>query len=120
MKTWHYENAVVVLVLATTVIATGGAAVEWLGAAAVFCAFVHGSISERMREREAARPVPSVHCHRQALYYWIAKEALWASYFIAHRSWSALVGCAVFGLYPLWRSYWRRIHPLEKPCLPST
>ncbi|WP_438029010.1 hypothetical protein [Sorangium sp. So ce233] len=111
MRTWHVEHAVVVAVLSTVVLATGGALVEWVGAAAVYAGFGHASVSERLAEREAARARPEVHCYAWAARYWVAKELLWLAYFVAHRSWSALVGCGVFLVYPLWRRYWRRIHP---------
>lgn len=114
MKTWHVENAVVVIVLAAVVVVTRGRWVEWVGAAAVFCGFCHASIAERMREREAARTVPSVECHRLATWFFLAKEAGWLVYFVALHAWSALVGCGLFLLYPLWRRYWRRIHPMAE------
>jgi hypothetical protein len=118
-KTWHIENAVVASVLAAVVLCTGGALVEWVGAAAVFCAFSHASISKRLREREAARARPEVDCHVWAERFWVAKELLWLAYFVAHRSWSALVGCAVFLAYPLWRRFWRGVHPLRPDTTPS-
>jgi hypothetical protein len=27
-------------------------------------------------------------------------------------TYAALVGCVVFALYPLWRRWWRRVHPM--------
>ena len=112
LRTWHVENAVVAFTLGSVVIATHGATVEWVGALAVFCGFCHASIAERMREQEAARPVPSVECHRLSTVFFLAKEAAWVVYFLAHNAYSALVGCAVFALYPLWRRIWRRRDPL--------
>lgn len=112
MKTWHLENAVVAAVLAAVALCTGGSWREWIGAAAVFCGFCHASIAERMREREAARPVPSVECHRLSTWFFLAKEAFWVVYFVALGAWSALVGCGLFLLYPLWRRWWRSVHPM--------
>lgn len=112
MKTWHIENVVVATILLAVLAATGHRAIELVGSAAVYCAFCHASISERLREREAARPAPSVDCYRRATHFFIAKEVLFAAYFAAQGVWSALVGCAVFAAYPLWRRYWRQIHPM--------
>jgi hypothetical protein len=112
MRTWHLENALVATVLLAVWLWTGAEAVELLGSVAVFCGFCHASIAERMREREAARPVPSVECHAKALWFFLAKEVGWAAYFVAHRTWAALVGCALFAVYPLWRRAWRRWHPM--------
>ncbi len=112
MKTWHVENAVVAIILSSVVIATRGRWVEWVGAASVFAGFCHTSIAERLREREAARPVPSVECHRLATVFFLAKEAGWLVYFIALHAWSALVGCGLFLAYPVWRKLWRRWHPM--------
>ncbi len=112
LKTWHVENAVVVAILNAVIIATGGSWNEVIGAAAVYCGFCHASIAERMREREAAKPVPSVECYRKATWFFLVKEALWVAYFVKLGAWSALVGCGVFLAYPLWRKLWRRYHPM--------
>lgn len=112
MKTWKLELAVVAMVLGTVVVVTRGGLLEAVGALAVLAAFAHAQVTERMREKQAAKTKPDVHCHRWSLRYFMAKELLWLSYFIAHRSWSALVGVAVFLLYPLWRRWWRARRPM--------
>lgn len=112
LRTWHFENTVVAVVLAAVWVATGCKLIEVVGSIAVFCGFCHASIAERMREREAARPVPSVECHRLSTWFFVGKELAWATYFVASRSWAALVGCAVFALYPAWRRFWRSIHAM--------
>lgn len=114
MKTWHVENAVVVAVLAAVWVGTGCKPIELLGSVAVFCGFCCGSISARLTEREAQRAKPSVECHRLYWWFFVAKEVGWAGYFIVSGAWSALVGCGLFAVYPLWRSLWRRWHPLPK------
>ena len=113
LRTWHVETLVVAIILATVAIVTGSHPVEWIGSLAVLAGFGHASISTRLAEREAYRVQPSVECYRKAALYWVAKEALWTCYFVAHHSWSALVGCGVFLLYPLWRKAWRRAYPLQ-------
>lgn len=113
MKTWHVENAVVAAGLLAVWALTGRRALEFVGACAVFAGFCHASIAERLREREAARPVPSVECHRKATWFFLAKELAWLVYFVALGAWSALVGCALFLGYPLWRRWWRSVHPMS-------
>lgn len=115
LRTWHLETAVVATVLASVALATGSQPIEWLGAAAVLVGFGHASISSRLTEREAARERPQVECYRMAAWHWAVKEFLWAAYFVAHHSYAALVGCAVFGLHPLWRRWYRARHPMRSP-----
>ena len=110
--TWHWETAFVTLILATVAIATGSKPVEWLGSLAVLVGFGHASIGVRMAEREAQRVKPSVECYAKQVVYYVAKELLWASYFISTHAWSALVGCGVFLAYPFWRATWRRYNPI--------
>jgi hypothetical protein len=112
VKTWMVELAVVWLVLIGVVALTHGGLIEAVGALAVLAAFAHAQVAERMREREALKSKPDVHCHRWSLRYFMAKELLWLSYFVAHRSWSALVGVGVFLVYPLWRKWWRKRYPI--------
>lgn len=111
MRTWLGEMLVVAIALAI-VAAWRGAWTEWLAGAAVLASFGHASVAERMREREAARARPEVHCFRWSWRYFVVKEALWVAYFISTGAHAALAGCAVFLLYPAWRSWWRGRHPL--------
>lgn len=113
MKTWKLEMLVVFVVLGTVVWFKGGGWLEWLGAAAVLAAFGNAQVTFRMAEREGQKPKPDVHCHAWAGRYFLAKELLWIAYFVAHKSWAALVGAGVFLLYPLWRIWWRKRHPLN-------
>jgi hypothetical protein len=113
-RTWYAEAAVVALVLSTTVVASGGGWVEWVGAGAVQLSWHHAQISDRMAEREAMRVRPAIECHRWSLRYFVGKEMLWVAYFTLHRTWSALAGCAIFLAYPMWRAAWRRRHPLSR------
>jgi hypothetical protein len=108
LKTWQFEMAFVAIVLAAVVAATGGAAVEWIGAAAVLCGFGFASVSDRMTALQSGLVTPTVPCWRWARRYWIGKELLWVAYFVAHGSYAALAGCAVFLGYPFWRSWWLR------------
>lgn len=113
IRTWVFEITVVWIALIGVVWVTRGGLIEAVGALAVLAAFAHAQVAERMREREALKSKPDVHCHRWSTRYFMAKELLWLSYFIAHRSWSALVGVGVFLAYPLWRKWWRARHPIN-------
>jgi hypothetical protein len=124
IRTWQVELAVVAAVLLAVFLATRGGAVEAVGSLAVLASFAHGQVADRMAEharltdelacgvcenagipRVAARAL--AHCWRWSTRYFVAKELLWLVYFVAHRSWSALVGVGVFLAYPLWRKWWR-------------
>lgn len=113
MRTWHLELAVVVVVLFAVALATGGR-VELVGAAAVSLSFAHAQVADRLAEREAAREVATVDCHRWATRYLLAKESLWLVYFVALHAWSALAGVGLFLAYPAWRRYWRRKRPADR------
>lgn len=112
-RTWVLESSAVAAVLCAVAVASDNRPAEWIGTCAVIASFMHGQVSDRLAEREAARDRPVVHCHPWAVRYFVAKEVLWLVYFVAHRSWSALAGVALFLLYPVWRRYWRSRHPME-------
>lgn len=114
MKTWHAENAAVACFLASVWALTGMRPVEVVGACAVMCGFCCASISDRMIEREAARSRPIVKCYRTFWWYFWVKELLFAGYFALGGNWSALAGCVVFSAYPLWRRFWRHVHPMQE------
>jgi hypothetical protein len=110
-RTWHAEATVVALVLFVVWLATGARPVELLGSIAVLFTFMHAQVGDRLAEKEAARaragdPV-LVACHHWMWRYYVSKEAWWLAYFVSMRAWSALVGCAVFMAYPVWRRVWR-------------
>lgn len=114
MRTWHFEWLFVTAVLVAVNLATGKGGAEWIGALAVLLTFGHASISDRMAEKQASMTKPDVDCFRWSWRYFVGKEALWVMYFIAHHSYSALVGCAIFLAYPFWRTWYRKHFPKEK------
>lgn len=107
-RTWQLESAVALAVLSVVAIACGNRPIEWIGVGAVWFSFMYGQVSDRMAEKQAAAVAPDVPCWRKARAYFIGKELLWAAYFVAHHSYSALVGCALFLAYPAWRAWYRR------------
>lgn len=86
---------------------------EWLAAVGVQLGFHHASVASRLQEAEEARPrsANSVECVRWLQRYWVGKELAWVGYFLATGAVSALVGCAVFILHPVWRRRYRARHP---------
>lgn len=111
LKTWHLEAAIVYAALAAVNVVVGSDAPEWLGAVAVALGFHHASVSSRLAEAEAARPTPSVACYRAASWYFAGKEVAWFAYFLLKGSYSALVGCVLFAVHPLWRKWYRARFP---------
>ena len=126
IRTWYVETLVAAAILTTVALATGGGALELLGAGAVLLSFGHASIADRLAEAEAERRSyvrfvdggvddHAVTCHRWLVRYLVGKEALWLVYFVLHHSWSALAGVGLFLAYPAWRGWWRARHPLGRP-----
>lgn len=104
------EAAVVALVLSVVATLRGGW-LEWVGGLAVLLSFMHGQIADRhgaASARQAQEGGAEVECWRWSARYFLGKEVAWVVYFVAHRSWSALVGCGLFLIYPLWRRWWTR------------
>lgn len=116
-ETWMAESAFVAIALSIVAYATGlhydgQRLVDWIGAAAVLYTFKHASVSDRLAEKQATRPIPDVSCYRKLQQFYITKEVLWVVYFIMLGSYTPLVGCGIFLLFPLWRKFWRKYHPL--------
>lgn len=120
VHTYQIEFGFVLLVLIVITLLSGGEAVEWIGAGAVFFAFAHAKVANRLSERESYRQ-SQAHCrgidmlsyHNKTKSYFILKEVLWFAYFILLGAWSALAGVILFLLYEPWRHVWRKYHPLE-------
>lgn len=110
IPTWVFESTVALLALSVVAIICGNRALEWVGVGAVWLSFMHGQVSDRLVERQAACATPDVHCWRWSRIYFAGKELLWVAYFVAHRSYSALVGCALFLAYPVWRAWYRKAY----------
>lgn len=108
MKTWHFEAAVVGVILLSVAYLTGNKFSEYIGAGAVFFSFMMMQVASRLEEKEALRHTPEIQCFAWNTRYLYVKEVLWFTYFIIHESYAALVGTVLFLLYPLWRKYWRQ------------
>lgn len=98
------ELGTVAFILVIVALASESDSVGWIGTLAVVLTFAHIQVSTRLAEAHT-RPKRVV-CHRWATRYLVAKEMAWALFFILTESWWALVGAAIFLLYPLWRRYW--------------
>lgn len=114
IKTWHIEALVVAVVLFVQLLFTRFAIPEIICSLAVFVTFLHAQVSDRMQERQALMEHPDVHCHWKSNWFFMIKEFLWISFFLMTHSWAAVSGAVLFFLYPFWRKYWRKIHPLKK------
>ena len=106
---WQIEAAICGLVLLVTVILTGGAWIEMIGAMAVFFSFMHAQVADSMAQNQQSKEVPEVHCHAWLGRYFITKELLWLAYFTLSQTWAALAGVFVFLIYPLWRRYYKNV-----------
>lgn len=113
MKTWMFESATVILILSAIAYLTGNTLINWISAFAIWCTFSHAQITDRMMEEQGALPKPSVKCYKKSLYFFIAKELGWLAFFLLQHSYPALIGVGIFLLYPVWRKYWRKIHPKQ-------
>lgn len=114
LRTWHLEGLAVAVALSTALVASGKAGDwrEWVAALGVQLGFHHASVASRLQEAELARvgvrtDAARVECVRWLTRYWVGKELAWVAYFLATGAVSALVGCGVFLLHPLWRSWYR-------------
>lgn len=106
--TWVWELAFVTAVLALVALVSGGTGPAWLAALAVVLTFAHVQVATRLDEAEMSRPVAVVVCRAWLDRYLVAKEAVWVALFAITGAWPAVVGCAVFLLYPGWRRFYRR------------
>ncbi len=114
IRTYVYELAVVAVILVVVTALTAKVWHEWVGALAVWFGFGYVTIVNRMEERQAIQPKPSVECYWKLKWYFGTKEALWISYFILRQSYAAIVGCVVFVGYPVWRRWYRQHYPIKE------
>ncbi len=113
-QTNKVEGAIVLAVLALTNLATHRGWQEIVGVLAVFYAWQHVSVANRLAEAAAQVPAAGqtdVHCQALLQSCLYKKEILWVVYFLLIGANAALVGCAVFLAYGPWRRLWRRYHP---------
>jgi hypothetical protein len=114
MKTWQGEAIVVGVVLLIQLFFTSFTYSEVICSLAVFFTFLHAQVADRMQERQAMLETPDVHCHWKSNWFFMIKEFLWITFFLMTSAYAALSGAILFFLYPFWRKYWRKIHPLNK------
>lgn len=113
MKTWHIEVIIVMIILSLQLFFTNFSINEIICSCAVLFTFKHAQIADRMQERQSIMEKPDVHCYKWSNRYFILKEAMWICFFLMTKSYAALSGAILFSLYPLWRKYWRRMHPIK-------
>lgn len=114
MKTWKLEMAgVAAILLAVNFFTHKILSIELLASMAVLLTFGHAQIADRLAEQEGLKKVPAVSCYKKMWYYFMAKEFFWLLYFFMNKSYSALIGVFVFLAYPVWRSWYRRMKPIN-------
>jgi hypothetical protein len=112
-ETWMGEMIVVGGILSLTSYVTGNHPIEWIGALAVLCSFGHASVADRLAEKQALKKDMEVSCYKKLFWFYFAKEILWLSYFLLHKTYAAIIGVVIFLLYPIWRKVWRKYHPMS-------
>jgi O-antigen/teichoic acid export membrane protein len=114
MKTWHYEILIVTSVLCFTTFLFANNLINWITTAAIVITFNHASVGDRLQERQAKMEIPTVECYYKLNRLFAIKEVLWIAAFLAMKNYAAIVGSAMFFLYPIWRKYYRKhIKPLQ-------
>lgn len=108
MKTWHYEIAVIGLILIAVTFLFANNWINWVTTTAILFTFNHAQIGDRLQERQAAMDQPTVECYHKLNKLFAAKELLWIIAFLLMKNYAAIVGSVLFALYPLWRKYYRK------------
>ena len=109
IKTWMWEAGFVLLFLLISLFFKSFEFSEIICSLAVLFTFMHGQVSDRMREQQESKESPEVKCYRFSIFYYFAKEATWVYYFYLVNSYAALLGAIIFLLYPFWRKIYRKI-----------
>lgn len=119
MPTYWWENlavsfylGVMTLVAAWDLSGTPALA-QFLGAIAVFFTFRHVSVANRLEEAQDRSDVKTVDCYKKLTHFLVIKEILWVAVFSLTGAWTALAGIPIFLFYPVWRRYYRHVHPKE-------
>jgi hypothetical protein len=114
MKTWKYEILVVAIILVAVTFFTKNDWVNWVTTLAILLTFNHAQIGDRLQERQGAMDKPTVECYHKLNKLFAGKEVCWIIAFLLMKNYAAIVGSALFAVYPIWRKYYRRkIKPLK-------
>ena len=129
IRTWQLEIAAVVAVLAAVAIASGGGAIELVGAGAVALSFAHAQVADQLAEAERERrafvrfadadtDAHAVTCHRWATRYLVGKENALAGVFrrtpLVIRARRRCAVPRLHAAYTPWRPWWRARRPLGR------
>lgn len=113
MKTWHYELAIITIILSATTYFVANDLINWITTLAILFTFQHAQISDRLQERQKILDKPTVECYWKLNWYFGTKEVLWIIAFILMGNYAAIIGSVLFALYPLWRKYYRKKKPIS-------
>ncbi len=115
LKTWHIELSVVAAILCCVTYFANNNLINWLTVCAILVTFNHGMIGDRLQERQSKMDIPTVECYYKLNGLFWKKEVLWIAVFLLSKNYAAIVGSALFFLYPFWRKFYRsRIKPLDE------
>ncbi len=110
MRTWIWEMIVAAVILFAVALYQAEM-IHFISAAAVLFTFGHMQIANRLEEAESKKSIPEIECYYKLNRYLWAREILWVITFLLLNNWPALIGCALFLLYPLWRKTYRKYYP---------
>ena len=108
LRTWHYEVAVMTLVLCVVNYFFANNAINWVTTLAIILTFQHGQIGDRLQERQDKLEIKTVECYHKLNKLFAGKEIVWIIAFIMMKNYAAIVGSLLFFLYPFWRKYYRK------------
>jgi hypothetical protein len=77
MKTWHYETAIVALILCSVTAVFKNDLVNWITTVAILFTFNHGQIGDRLQEKQKILDKPTVECYWKLNRLFVAKEIIW-------------------------------------------
>jgi len=95
------------LVLSIALAWGGVTTVTLLSTCAVFVTFLHGQVSDRLREYAEGQQAIPPECSAKEQWYYLAKEVLWVAVFGLSLNYPALLGSFAFLAYPRWRKRYR-------------
>ena len=114
IKTWVWEISIVGILISAANLFFANNLVNWITTVAILVTFNHAQIGDRLQERQSDMDQPTVECYRKLNVLFGAKEVLWIIAFLLMKNYAAILGSALFSLYPFWRKLYRtKIKPLH-------
>jgi hypothetical protein len=108
IQTWIYEILVVGIILSAVTLCFANNLINWVSTIAILLTFNHGQIGDRLQERQSKMDKPTVECYHKLNKLFAGKEIVWIAAFLLMKNYAAIVGSALFFVYPFWRKYYRK------------